>query len=130
VRILITTGEPSGDLLASRVVTALRARLPDAEIEAVGGPHLAAAGATIRRSITGLSTSFRLTTRSGATCALISGADATTSSLSSTIPASICAWRKRRVTRAFPYSGMSHRSSGPGIRDVPGGSLVLSIAWP
>jgi lipid-A-disaccharide synthase len=55
VRILITTGEPSGDLLASRVVTALRARLPDAEIEAVGGPHLAAAGATIRRSITGLS---------------------------------------------------------------------------
>lgn len=54
-RILVVAGEPSGDLHGARVVTALRARLPAAEIDAVGGPRLAAAGAHIRRSIDGLS---------------------------------------------------------------------------
>ncbi len=54
-RILVLAGEPSGDLHGGRVITALRARFPDATIEAVGGPRMAAAGATIRRSIDGLS---------------------------------------------------------------------------
>ncbi len=53
-RILVTAGEPSGDLHGGRVVAALRRRLPDATIEAVGGPHMADAGATIRCSIDGL----------------------------------------------------------------------------
>jgi lipid-A-disaccharide synthase len=53
-RILVTAGEPSGDLHAARIVTALRARMPDAVIDAVGGPHTARAGATLRRSIDGL----------------------------------------------------------------------------
>ena len=53
-RILITAGEPSGDLHAARIVTALRARMPDAVIDAVGGPHMAKAGAVLRRSIDGL----------------------------------------------------------------------------
>jgi lipid-A-disaccharide synthase len=51
LRILITAGEPSGDLHAARVVTALRAALPEAKIEAVGGPHMERAGAVLRRSI-------------------------------------------------------------------------------
>ncbi|MES1259137.1 MAG: lipid-A-disaccharide synthase, partial [Gemmatimonadota bacterium] len=55
MRILVTAGEPSGDLHGARIVTALRQRFPDAEIEAVGGPRMAAAGATLRRSIDGLS---------------------------------------------------------------------------
>jgi lipid-A-disaccharide synthase len=55
VRILVTAGEPSGDLHGARVVTALRRLFPAAEIEAVGGTHMAAAGALMRRSIEGLS---------------------------------------------------------------------------
>jgi lipid-A-disaccharide synthase len=55
MRILVTAGEPSGDLHAGHVITALRSRFPDATIEAVGGPLMAAAGAIIRHSITGLS---------------------------------------------------------------------------
>jgi lipid-A-disaccharide synthase len=55
VRILVTAGEPSGDLHGARVVTELRRLFPAAEIEAVGGEHMAAAGAVIRRSIDGLS---------------------------------------------------------------------------
>lgn len=50
LRVLVSTGEPSGDLHAARVVTALRERWPDATIEAVGGPRLAEAGATVRWS--------------------------------------------------------------------------------
>ncbi len=55
MRILVTAGEPSGDLHAGPVIAALRRRLPQAEIEAVGGPRMAAAGAAIRHSIDGLS---------------------------------------------------------------------------
>ncbi len=53
-RILITAGEPSGDLHAARIVTALRAQLPGVVIEAVGGPHTQRAGAVLRHSIDGL----------------------------------------------------------------------------
>ncbi len=55
VRILVAAGEPSGDLHGARIVTELRRLLPAAEIEAVGGARMAAAGASIRRSIEGLS---------------------------------------------------------------------------
>lgn len=55
MRILVTAGEPSGDLHGGRVVCALRRRFPDAAIDAVGGPRMAAAGAVMRRSIDGLS---------------------------------------------------------------------------
>ncbi|MGH7592345.1 MAG: lipid-A-disaccharide synthase [Gemmatimonadales bacterium] len=54
MQILVTAGEPSGDLHGGRVVTALRRRFPDATIDAVGGPQMAAAGAVLRRSIDGL----------------------------------------------------------------------------
>jgi lipid-A-disaccharide synthase len=55
VRILVTAGEPSGDLHGGHVVTALRRRIPAASIEVVGGPRMAAAGAHVRRSLEGLS---------------------------------------------------------------------------
>lgn len=46
-RVYVSAGEPSGDAHAAAVVRALRARLPGVEIEAFGGPLLAAAGATV-----------------------------------------------------------------------------------
>jgi lipid-A-disaccharide synthase len=53
-RIFVSAGEPSGDLHGAGVVEALRARDPDAVIEALGGPRMAAAGATIRYPMEGL----------------------------------------------------------------------------
>ncbi len=47
-RILVSAGEPSGDLHGAAVVRALRARWPGAVIEAFGGPRMAEAGATVR----------------------------------------------------------------------------------
>ncbi|MGQ0704204.1 MAG: lipid-A-disaccharide synthase [Gemmatimonadales bacterium] len=47
-RILISAGEPSGDLHGGSVVAALRARVPGTVIDALGGPHLADAGANVR----------------------------------------------------------------------------------
>jgi lipid-A-disaccharide synthase len=44
VRILISAGEASGDLYASRVVESLRARHPDAEFFGCAGPRMQAAG--------------------------------------------------------------------------------------
>ncbi|HEX5005360.1 MAG TPA: lipid-A-disaccharide synthase [Gemmatimonadales bacterium] len=47
-RILVSAGEPSGDLHGAAVVAALQARWPAATIEAVGGPRMAAAGAGLQ----------------------------------------------------------------------------------
>jgi lipid-A-disaccharide synthase len=47
VRIFVSAGEPSGDLHGAGVVEALRRRYPAAEIDAFGGPAMAAAGATV-----------------------------------------------------------------------------------
>lgn len=46
-RILVSAGEPSGDLHGAEVVAALRARWPSAVIDGVGGPRMAAAGARL-----------------------------------------------------------------------------------
>lgn len=54
-RLLISTGEPSGDAHAARVVTAFRRRRPEIEIDAVGGEALEAAGARLRANIDDLS---------------------------------------------------------------------------
>jgi lipid-A-disaccharide synthase len=53
-RIFVSAGEPSGDLHGAGVIQALRARHPDALIEALGGPRMAAAGAAIRYPMEGL----------------------------------------------------------------------------
>lgn len=47
-RILLSAGEPSGDLHGGPLVAALRARWPTAEIVAFGGPKMATAGADVR----------------------------------------------------------------------------------
>jgi lipid-A-disaccharide synthase len=46
-RIYLSAGEPSGDAHGAPVVDALRRRLPDATLEAFGGPQMAAAGAAV-----------------------------------------------------------------------------------
>jgi len=46
-RILISAGEPSGDLHGAALVGPLRSRFPGVEIHALGGPHLGAAGAVL-----------------------------------------------------------------------------------
>ena len=53
-RIFISAGEPSGDLHAAAVVKALRDRYPGATIDALGGPRMAEAGATLRYQMEGL----------------------------------------------------------------------------
>jgi lipid-A-disaccharide synthase len=53
-RIFISAGEPSGDLHGAGVVRALRTRYPDATIEALGGPQMERAGATLRHRMEGL----------------------------------------------------------------------------
>jgi lipid-A-disaccharide synthase len=53
-RILVSAGEPSGDLHGAGVVGALLARHPEARIEALGGPRMQAAGATLRYRMEGL----------------------------------------------------------------------------
>jgi lipid-A-disaccharide synthase len=53
-RIFISAGEPSGDLHGAGVVRALRDRYPEAVIEALGGPQMAQAGATLRYHMEGL----------------------------------------------------------------------------
>ena len=44
VRIALVAGEASGDLLGSRLLEALRRRLPEAEFCGIGGPRMVAAG--------------------------------------------------------------------------------------
>ncbi|MFL5533658.1 MAG: lipid-A-disaccharide synthase, partial [Gemmatimonadales bacterium] len=53
-RIFVSAGEPSGDLHAAPVVRALAERYPGGTIEALGGPQMEEAGATIRYPIEGL----------------------------------------------------------------------------
>jgi lipid-A-disaccharide synthase len=45
--VYLSAGEPSGDAHAAAVALALRGRLPQVEIEALGGPRLEAAGARV-----------------------------------------------------------------------------------
>jgi lipid-A-disaccharide synthase len=45
--VYLSAGEPSGDAHAAAVALALRDRLPEIEIEALGGPRLEAAGARV-----------------------------------------------------------------------------------
>ena len=54
MRIMISCGEPSGDLYAGALAAELRARVPSVEIVGFGGRRLEAAGATLTGAFTGL----------------------------------------------------------------------------
>ena len=67
-RIFISAGEASGDLHGSNLVRAILARAPEAEITALGGPRMLAAGArlladTVELGIIGFLPIFSLTSR-------------------------------------------------------------------
>ncbi|MGE3178048.1 MAG: lipid-A-disaccharide synthase [Vicinamibacterales bacterium] len=53
-RLLISCGEPSGDLYAGALVRELRARHPDLSVAGLGGPQLAAAGGELLADYRGL----------------------------------------------------------------------------
>ena len=53
-RIFLSAAEPSADLHGAGLVQALLSRYPNATIEALGGPHLRRAGASIRYPMEGL----------------------------------------------------------------------------
>ncbi|MBN9121654.1 MAG: lipid-A-disaccharide synthetase, partial [Planctomycetes bacterium] len=47
MKLFLSAGEPSGDVHGSNLIRAIRARRPDAQITAFGGPLMRAAGAEI-----------------------------------------------------------------------------------
>ena len=53
-RVMISCGEPSGDLYAGALASSLRRQAPDVEVFGFGGPRLAAAGAELLGSYEGL----------------------------------------------------------------------------
>ena len=55
MRVMISCGEPSGDLYAGALAAAVRARVPGAEIFGMGGERLQAAGATLVAHYSGIS---------------------------------------------------------------------------
>ena len=69
MRIMISCGEPSGDLYAGALVAEILRREPSAEVFGFGGPRLAAAGARLvgdfqGLSVTGLTEALRVLPRS------------------------------------------------------------------
>jgi len=69
MRIMISCGEPSGDLYAEALVAALREREPSVDVFGFGGPRLAAAGVRLvgdfhGLSVTGLTEALRVLPRS------------------------------------------------------------------
>ena len=69
VRVMISCGEPSGDLYAGALASEIRRRQPNADIFGFGGPRLAAAGGRLLgdfqgMSVTGLTEALRVLPRS------------------------------------------------------------------
>lgn len=69
LRVLISCGEPSGDLYAAELARALQAQAPGIEIRGMGGPRLREAGAHLIAdfqgiSVTGLTEAIRVVPRS------------------------------------------------------------------
>lgn len=54
-RLGLVAGEPSGDLIASRLLQGLRHRLPDLSVQGIGGPSLESAGMQIWHPMAALS---------------------------------------------------------------------------
>ena len=65
MRIMLSCGEPSGDLYAGALVSELTTREPGVEVFGMGGPRMAAAGADVvvdfaPLSVTGLTEALRV----------------------------------------------------------------------
>jgi len=72
MRILISCGEPSGDLYAGALTAELRKRVPGVQVTGLGGPQLTAAGARLTAdysgmTVTGLTEALRVLPHSYAT---------------------------------------------------------------
>ncbi len=72
MRVLISCGEPSGDLYAGALTAELRKRVPGVQVTGLGGPQLAAAGANLTAdysgmTVTGLTEALRVLPHSYAT---------------------------------------------------------------
>ena len=79
VRVMISCGEPSGDLYAGALAAEIRRREPDADIFGFGGPRLTAAGGRLIGnfqgiSVTGLTEALRVLPRSFAMLRLLTAA--------------------------------------------------------
>jgi lipid-A-disaccharide synthase len=79
VRVMISCGEPSGDLYAGALATEIRRREPEADIFGFGGPRLAAAGGRLIGdfqgiSVTGLTEALRVLPRSFAMLRVLAAA--------------------------------------------------------
>ena len=79
VRVMISCGEPSGDLYAGALADEIRHREPGADIFGFGGPRLAAAGARLIGdfqgvSVTGLTEALRVLPRSFAMLRVLAAA--------------------------------------------------------
>jgi lipid-A-disaccharide synthase len=79
VRVMISCGEPSGDLYAGALAAEIRRREPGADIFGFGGPQLAAAGARLIGdfqgvSVTGLTEALRVLPRSFAMLRVLTAA--------------------------------------------------------
>lgn len=75
-RLMISCGEPSGDLYAGALVAALRGREPDIDVFGLGGERLQAAGGRLISnfdglSVTGLTEALRVLPRSWATMKML-----------------------------------------------------------
>ncbi|MCC7126201.1 MAG: lipid-A-disaccharide synthase [Acidobacteria bacterium] len=72
MKVMISCGEPSGDVYAGALVRALRVKTPDVEVFGLGAEHLAAAGADLIAdfrglAVTGLTEALKVLPRSWAT---------------------------------------------------------------
>ena len=79
VRVMISCGEPSGDLYAGALANEIRRQEPEADIFGFGGPRLAAAGARLIGdfqgvSVTGLTEALRVLPRSFAMLRVLAAA--------------------------------------------------------
>ena len=139
-RLLLSCGEPSGDLYAGALTRELRALDPDVTVAGLGGPQFAAAGGRLIAdyrglSVTGLTEAIAKLPRSWATLRRLTAAartDRPDALVVIDFPISIFRWRGASSGSGYRSSITSARRSGRGargrlktIRDIA--DLVLVI---
>jgi len=115
VDLLIVAAEHSGDEHAARLVRGLRARRPELKICALGGAHLAAAGAQLLKNLTGKSAmGFAVIAKISYYRALIA---AIVDWIGKHRPRAVCfvdsSGLNLRIAKGIFARGYSHRAGGP-----------------